>query len=71
MVPLSARLTLLLNPGSLANWRLKWFAVRLGAQRTMACCIAHRAAAARVDTPIFISVRMFRNDISGTDSGTA
>jgi hypothetical protein len=24
MVPLSARLTLLLNPGSLANWRLKW-----------------------------------------------
>lgn len=70
MVPLSARLTLLLNPGSLANWRLKWFAVRLGAQRTTACCIAHRAAA-RVDTPIFISVRMFRNDISGTDSGTA
>ena len=25
MVPLSARLTLLLNPGSLANWRLKWW----------------------------------------------
>jgi hypothetical protein len=71
MVPLSARLTLLLNPGSLANWRLKWFAVRLGAQRTTACCIARSAAAARVDTPIFISVRMFRNDISGTDSGTA
>jgi hypothetical protein len=50
MVPLSARLTLLLNPGSLASWRLKWFAVRLGAQRTTACCIAHREAAARVDT---------------------
>ena len=25
MVPLAARLTLLLNPGSLANWRLKWW----------------------------------------------
>jgi hypothetical protein len=70
MVALSARLTLLLNPGSLASWRLKWFAVRLGAQRTTACCIAYRAAA-RVDTPFFISVRMFRNDICGTDSGTA
>jgi hypothetical protein len=46
--------TLLLIPTPRVGWRLKWFAVRPEAQLTTACCIAHRAPAARVDTPILV-----------------
>ena len=44
----------ILDANSPRGLALKRFAVRAEAQRTTACCIAHKAAAARVDTPILV-----------------